>query len=443
MTRTQTPVLTARKKQTDWYLVYSVLIMLILCALGNLSNIVLSAFVLALALPLIMKPQYLLGIVFLTTVFDEYIIFSAGQSFSRFFVLFFIFGTLLRHLLKADKIFADMRLWYFFAFFFMSIFFSLYGLEGYTSIPISFCLNLLLMFFMSYYTVKDTDALMEQLWISAAIGCLYSLWILTSGGLDAFEAGRVGKIEGGVNANEVAMGLCVITIILFSHFVAAKKKHFVLNTILICISAVSLFLTGSRSSLLGVLAGVIIIILVWMKQSGRNLIKGILICAAMAIVLVLIFVYMQEAFPVLMERFTVEDVIEDGGSGRTKIWKAFFTHYFPDYWAFGIGFDPLNIFHAIKRVSSEGHGAHNALVDILSSSGVFGLFLYVGFLRQVFRRIGKQISENKNFLLIVGLVSGLLVNGIGENIIRGRFFWFAIGLAFILLNSPKEANKHE
>ena len=116
---------------------------------------------------------------------------------------------------------------------------------------------------------------------------------------------------------------------------------------------------------------------------------------------------------------------------------------FPDYWAFGIGFDPLNIFHAIKRVSSEGHGAHNALVDILSSSGVFGLFLYVGFLRQVFRRIGKQISENKNFLLIVGLVSGLLVNGIGENIIRGRFFWFAIGLAFILLNSPKEANKHE
>lgn len=437
MTSIQLPVLTARKKKTDWYLVYSVSIMLILCAMGNLSNIVVSAFVLVLALPLIMKPEYLLGIIFHTTVFDEYIVFSAGQSFSRFFILFFLFGSLIRYLPNLHKMLADMRLWYFFVFFFMGILFSFYGLEGYTSLPISFCLNLLLMLFMSYYSVKDANALTEQLWISAAIGCLYSLWMLTSGGIDVFESGRVGKITGGVNANETAMGLCVITIILFTRFVTTKKKHSVLNTVLICISAISLFLTGSRSGLLGALAGVIVVILVWMKQSGRNVIKGIFTCAAMATVFILIFIYMQEAFPVLMERFTIESVMETGGTGRTDVWRAYFIHYFPDYWAFGIGFDPLNFFTAVKRVNGIGHGAHNALVDILSSSGVFGLSIYVGFLWQVFRRIGKQISENKNFLLIVGLVSGLLVVGIGENIIRGRFFWFTIGLAFIFFEFSK------
>ena len=93
------------EKSIDWYLVYSVVIMLILCALGNLSNIVVSAFVLILALPLIMKPEYLLGVVFFATVFDEYIIFSAGQSFSRFFVLFLLVFYILLHILsKIDRI---------------------------------------------------------------------------------------------------------------------------------------------------------------------------------------------------------------------------------------------------------------------------------------------------------------------------------------------------
>ena len=430
----------AEKKKTDWHLVYSVVIMLILCALGNLSNIVISAFVLVLALPLILKPEYLLGLVLFTTVFDQYIIFSKGQSFSRFFVLFFLLGALIRFFPNLGKMKVDLRFGYFVVFFLMGLFLSFWGLEGRTSFPVTYLLNLILMAFMAYYTVEDSSTVMNQLWISAAIGSLYSLWILTRGGLDAFETGRISYLDGGLNANEAAMVLCVITVILFSRFFTAKKTYAFFNAILIGIAVVSLFLTGSRSSLLGVLAGVIVIILIWIKQSGHNLIKGIFACAVMATVFITIFFYMQEAFPVLMERFTVENVKEYGGSGRMDVWQAYFTHYFPDYWAFGIGFDPANIFYAVGKVSKEGHGSHNALVDILSSSGIFGLAIYLSFLGQVFHRIAKKIKENKHLLLVAGLLVGLLVNGIGENIVRGRFFWFAVGLAFVLSNScvPKK-----
>ena len=113
------------------------------------------------------------------------------------------------------------------------------------------------------------------------------------------------------------------------------------------------------------------------------------------------------------------------------------THYFPDYWLFGIGFDPLNMFYAAEAVNGIGHGAHNILIDILSASGLVGLTLFTTVYVRGFLDMKNGIKVNRNIFIPLAMMIGLLATGIGENVFRGRALWFAISLGALLL---KERN---
>jgi O-antigen ligase len=128
------------------------------------------------------------------------------------------------------------------------------------------------------------------------------------------------------------------------------------------------------------------------------------------------------------------------------VWKAFLTEYFPHYWLFGIGFDIRNIVYAIADVNGIGHGAHNIIIDILASSGIYGLFLYLSLFVKTTKEVRISARKDCSALLPFAMLICIIFTGIGENVVRGRLFWFSVALCIIfatLINKEQNNSKEK
>lgn len=430
-------------KPIDSYLLLGVIMSLAVCFLGNQANGFLSIIVLLGFLPLTLKPEYLVGPIFFMTVFDDYLIAFSGQSFSRISTVMFIIGVLVRMLSKRNTIKHQIYAVFIVVMALMGIVLSYYSIFSYTSFPISYVTNLVLAFFLMNCVPSDNKKICKQLYIYSVISVLYIGLLFLKNGMGALAEGQRISIDAEVNPNQLAMGLAVVIVILYCYFVTEGFKHKGRNLLLIGITCIGIFLTGSRSGLLAGLLSIILMFIFLYKGDKKKIRQVIIIAFFGAALLILVYSILQAKFPELMSRFTIESVISSGGTNRIAIWTAYFKNYFPTYWFFGVGFDPSNMYYAVESVNGVGHGAHNAIVEILSKSGVFGLMVYTTFFITYLKKLVKNYKINNAQLFSLGIVITSIINGIGEDIMTGRLLWFGVGLGFLLMNDPsKRQERH-
>ena len=413
-------------------MLYSFILLAALCIFGG-GNKVLSIVVLAALSPLILTPEYLLGPLLFSSIWSGYILVAGSQSLARYLTIFFLAGVLIKMINKGTPVKVDFWFKTTIAAILLGVALSFWGIHDYVSFPWSYVLNLLLFLAMLYCPITSKELLVRQIWLFACLSIAYAYWFLLRNGLDAFEAGKI-STEDGVNSNSIGKGLCVIGIIILAHFIISRLRGKFIHVALILVTLFLIFLTGSRTSLVAILISGIITVLFYMKLNARRIMKAILL-----IILIIggcYFVYQNllEALPVLMSRFTLEDTLSDGGTGRIDVWKAYITEYLPDYWLFGTGFDPLNLFRAVERVNGIGHGAHNHIIDILASTGIVGLVLY-SWMHIKGLSIGAKYSR-KDITMILpwSMLIATLFLGIGENVLRGKLLWFSLALIIMLRN---------
>jgi O-antigen ligase len=404
------------------------------CFLGDQTNAILSTLVLLGFMPLILKPVYLIGPIFFMTVFDDYLVAFSDQSFSRMCTLMFMFGVLICMLSRRN---SARHQSYVFSLIFMAmmgIVLSYHTLFSYTAFPISYVTNLALAFFMMNCVPSDNKKVCWQLCIYSIISVLYIVILLLCNGIGTLAEGQRISIATEVNPNQLAMGLVLVNVFLFCYFALGGFKYKLRYISLIGLSYVGLFLTGSRSGLIAAFLSTIILLVI-LQNGDKKKAKQVLTVAILVVaIFVLVYLFLQAKFPILMGRFTVENVISTGGTNRVAVWTAYFKYLFPSYWFFGIGFDPFNMYNAMQSINGIGHGAHNILVEILSKAGVFGLIVYSALFIGYFKTIFRNFKGNQAQLFSLGIILASIINGIGEDVITGRFIWFGVGLGFLLMN---------
>jgi O-antigen ligase len=99
----------------------------------------------------------------------------------------------------------------------------------------------------------------------------------------------------------------------------------------------------------------------------------------------------------IVERMSVDSVLETGGTGRMDIWKSMLREIFnqPDKFLFGRGITamhPLFIFGTLNQVF-----AHNQVIQTLYNQGLVGLLSFlllagIGFFRCIKRRKAVSIA---------------------------------------------------
>lgn len=218
---------------------------------------------------------------------------------------------------------------------------------------------------------------------------------LTHGGEEARLGGYM------MNPNELGMLAGVGLACQIAELYYAGRKGWLVVTILVMTYA--LIETGSRSSLIGVLA----VILFHVFQSDRTQVKAVIIVSMLIVTPPAIWkVVLKDGDPERMEEIM-------SMTGRLPFWKALITEGLPREPWLGFGFMRIDYKEYFQSTHTyPGKMTHNTFMQVLMNLGFVGLTLV---LFQLFFTLRGMYYEDKgNKLFMVGLFIPILINSFTE-----------------------------
>lgn len=197
-------------------------------------------------------------------------------------------------------------------------------------------------------------------------------------------------------------------------------------------------LTFSRGGLLVM----IILFLVYgvLNNPMKQLKMWVGLTGAIAFISYIAIVYMKfDLFSILEAR--LNDFSQDGGSGRLELWGRAWD-YFTSHMMVGLGafnFADYNTFEYGDDLS-----VHNTFLDILSESGLLGIFFYLLFVFLVFYQLVQRRVHHQQPYLFLTFIGMVLQMGFLSVIINDIFFMYlAILSTYMNHSSPKLPSESE
>jgi O-antigen ligase len=134
-------------------------------------------------------------------------------------------------------------------------------------------------------------------------------------------------------------------------------------------------ISGSRGGLLAIVVAAVVYFLTYGEKKIKYIGRKIVLIVLVAVLTIVMIDYLPEY---LKLRFTIANVIEDGGSGRTELWKQTFELFASGNLfrqLFGVG--TATVAWCFSNYGySEVNVTHNMFIETLAELGVIGLVLY-------------------------------------------------------------------
>lgn len=232
-----------------------------------------------------------------------------------------------------------------------------------------------------------------------------------------------------MDINDFACGL-VLMVALFMSSIYENKKFNVKAFLAVVLCAVIIVLSGSRGAML--MAGVMLVAWVIMEATDKRYLPIILVA-----LLGLMFLASYNFLPEFIQnRLDFRNLIKDGGSGRSNIWKA--------------SLDRFNESNIVKKFYGHGYGAfkdtvnyiapghdkayesHNIYVNMLIEGGFIGFALLLFAFAKTFMRT----YVNKNYCGVLAVI-GLAVAGISLDMQATRVFAAVFVVATVFTQQVK------
>lgn len=190
-----------------------------------------------------------------------------------------------------------------------------------------------------------------------------------------------------VRENIVYTFICSILILLGSYIVLSSgSRGGLIALVIVIISFVFLNAKGTKQRLIGIISAGVIAILIW-----------------------------TVVLPILPEdvssRFSIENLIESGGTGRASIWASMLSEIKQSSGELFYG-RGIFVYHEMMMEGKLSHVvAHNQFIQTLYNQGIFGLvtFVLMSF-AAVFRNIKKRGYISSAMLGMLALIMTLTIN---------------------------------
>ncbi|WP_312342524.1 O-antigen ligase family protein [Chryseobacterium binzhouense] len=246
---------------------------------------------------------------------------------------------------------------------------------------------------------------------------------LTDGGEEARLGGTM------MNPNELGMLAGVGSACLIFDLYRFKNKTWTIIKILVILYA--LFMTGSRSSLIGVL----LIVFFHINQTKQKTLKFAII-----------------ALVAMVAPFAVYTVILKGGdqerleeimslTGRLPFWKALITEGLPREPLLGFGFMRIDYKEFFQSAHTyPGKMTHNTFMQVLMNLGFIGFTIV---LFQVFFTVKSILSAQKELkLMLIGILIPIVINSFTEFGIFGESNYRIMFYQIIIFSIAFRNNSH-
>ena len=225
---------------------------------------------------------------------------------------------------------------------------------------------------MKIYNERE-KRLMESAWLIVGIICIYAC--LSSKEVVSESMSRVViRILGfEEDQNQFCAYLIMPTLVCIKRFLGkGRLKPF--YAALLILSLYSILKTGSRGGLLGILLGIGVYALIGIDSVKA---RAALVCSGAVVTLFMVTVIVPRLPENVMNRYSVSAVEEDGGSGRTEIWKFLINYSFENPRRLIRGSGIVSTYSILPAAGFQNGVAHNVFIQILNDEGIIGLLLYI------------------------------------------------------------------
>lgn len=428
------------KKHINVYSFLCVILIIYMIAINNITNSILSLLAIALSAVFIFKPVYILPPLFIASLMGEYFVAFKGFGMARIMVLIYIFGSLIRLVSNKEKIKFRYVILAIIAIAF-NIISGVTSITGSITPAMTMSLNIVMIFCLAYNQEDELDSFLKTMTVSNLILSIYILYTVISG--NAYSLSNRFAVDQAVNANIMGMALAQLSAYFFGVLLLSENKKFKIGYLfIIIINTVELLLTGSRSATLGLVVSIFIVIFIRMLRAdkiGKKMSTFIFVI----ILIVGSYIGLTKFGAGVIQRFTVDSVLESGGTGRTIIWSALINYVIPNNLFFGVGLGGENVYIAVSPYVPTAHGTHNILLTIIAQVGIIGGVAYIAFFVKSTKNIIKNYMKIDYLVVPLAMILTAFVNGIGEDVFDERYLWFALGLGFMFIYNKKLADNEE
>ena len=416
------------KRKEKYLSIYSVILVVVLMlAQINESTTLLSVLFVGIAL-LFSNPVFILPVFIISSLGNTFFAYD-GISISRIIGFLLIAACLMAQIRNRIPI-KKIGFIFLLIFFIYTLISSAFSITGSFVSFIVFMQSLVVVFLLSQLRNINLYNLSWILIVSSVVAIVFfSFWFkenIIELGIQRLSVSEDSSI------NRLATMISQLIAILFTGFLIPGKnkliKIILFSTILI--GLILIIFTGTRSALIAIIVSIVIITLYFFKIHT----KKVIIYLPLIILLGYLFInQFQELDIHVLKRFTVEEVQDDGGSGRIGVWKALVPKTFEDGLFFGFGFGAENVYDLAKQYGFR-FSAHNLLIDMFIQMGLTGLILFFTYFFILAKKLLKSIDNPYILVPVMILLTGL-INGIGETVFLEKFFWNGIALAWLYLNN--------
>lgn len=216
--------------------------------------------------------------------------------------------------------------------------------------------------------------------------------------------------------NAAALALPGAALCLYLFLTGKKRWQRMLYLIGVLISLYVVLMTGSRGNLLSLAAIAAAVICFQRRVSvGMRATYGLLIVAA---ALVVIAVIPPDTYARLFKVDSYGD-----GSGRTELWGIAWNAFLSSP-VFGTGWGSMYEY-------ADGTATHNTFLSMLAEQGIFGVLLFVMPICYVAVESIRRGEALPLMLILCCVMPALTIDAINK-----RFFWDALIMAILLLETP-------
>ncbi|MGE7689366.1 O-antigen ligase family protein [Lysinibacillus sp. NPDC097214] len=364
--------------------------------------------------------RFLIYIYIVISFYEAYINQLIG-SYTKYYLLFIIviyFSSYSK--IKLEKYHLLIISWLIFKF--ASILWGSYNSIGSSNVSTQLLSQVgMVGFFLVMTIVKFEYSFVKKiidisLYASVSMGFL-SLFF-SEAYLFAFESRQVLTLFGTQNDPNNMAAFFLVGISIALYYIIFEKEHIFRNCIFIVMNGFALSLTASRGGFVSLVVVIVLIVFVTNKRKLYfvDIMKKIIL---IVMIIVSLFIVLKQFLPVsIFDRLFSFDSYK-GGSGREDLWttaatliekKPFFG------WGWG-GYES---------------GLHNTYLTMLCDVGIVGFSLFLLALFSICIRSIKFRMPLGIILLVTGLGPSFFIDAINK-----RFFWNALILAIMLLNSHK------
>lgn len=246
---------------------------------------------------------------------------------------------------------------------------------------------------------------------------------LTDGGEEARLGGTM------MNPNELGMLAGVGCACLIFDLYRFKNKIWTIVKILVIMYA--LYMTGSRSSLIGVL----LIIFFHINQTKQKTLKFAIIAVVAAVAPFAVYTVILKGG----DQERLEEVMSL--TGRLPFWQALITEGLPREPLLGFGFMRIDYKEFFQSAHTyPGKMTHNTFMQVLMNLGFVG-FTIVMF--QVFFTVKSILSEQKELkLMLIGILIPIVINSFTEFGIFGESNYGIMFYQIIIFSVAFRNNEH-